>query len=134
MVQDLTEPIPRFGIKHVLLLTSLTACLLAFFRLVGPRIAFCCFCVIYGLAPTLAILGFACMRNYPLSIRLATAAGSMVAVTAAMLCLAQFTYGPNAVPWVMIGALVEWPGQFLVGATLHLIRDAEQRSRAGPEE
>ena len=118
----LSELLPRFGIKHVLLLTSLAAFLTASYLVVGPRIAFCCLCVAHGLAPTLCILCFALARNQFLAARLVAAFGVLAALTVAMLFITYLNYGKTAIPWMLVAMLVEWPGQFLVGATLYSVQ------------
>ncbi|HBE69826.1 MAG TPA: hypothetical protein DDW52_16900 [Planctomycetaceae bacterium] len=117
----LSKLLPQFGIWHILLLTSLAACMAAFYLVAGPLISFGVVCVVHGLAPTLGILCFAISRNQFLGARLVAAFGLQAMLTIAMLNLAFVNFGVTAIPWIFVAMIIEWPGQFLVGIALYLV-------------
>ncbi len=111
-----------FTIGHLLALTAILAMAMALVRALGPRASFSLLLVAYGFAPTIALLVIYAAKNYSTRARLSLGVSMLGLLALAMLLHSGLSYGSEAVYFVALGTVIEWPGQIAVLALLHLLR------------
>jgi hypothetical protein len=111
-----------FTISHLLTLTAIFAVAMALVRLLGPRASVSLLLAAYGFAPSIAMLVIYLTRNYSMKARLFLGASTLAFLAFAMLLHSGLSYGSDALYFVILGTVIEWPGQIAVLALLHLMR------------
>ena len=111
----------RYTIGNLLLLTSICALLMGTFRLLGPRLAFAFLAVTYGFAPTIAVMTMLLTRGSRPIHRLIASGITLLLLAGLMLTCSIWFYGNEATKFVLLGTLIEWPGQLAVIGCLKLL-------------
>jgi hypothetical protein len=118
----MNRDIRTFTISHLLTLTAVFAVAMAVVRFLGPRASFSLLLVAYGFAPTIAMLVIYLAKNYSTRARWLLGASTLFLLALAMLLHSGLSYGSEAIYFVALGTVIEWPGQIAVLALLHLLR------------
>jgi hypothetical protein len=129
----MVHPIQRYTIGNLLLLTAVSAVLMSVFRLLGPRLAFAVLAVTYGFAPTIAVLTIFLTRGSRPIQRGMAAALTLLLLAGLMLSCSIWFYGNEATKFVLLGTLIEWPGQLAVIGCLKLLLNPSPSSTSSAE-
>jgi hypothetical protein len=113
--------LPQFGVVRLFVAMTCVAVGAACYQFFGPKSFYGVCCVIHGLAPTLAILSFVKLNDLQVPTRMAIALLSLVLMTAAMALLTALFFNTDAVAWLLLAMLVEWPGQIPFALVLLLL-------------
>lgn len=111
----------KVSLAGIFLLTTAVAITLGLVRILGPELSFSFFLAAYAFAPSLAFLAVWWLTGYSLVVRVAVAVVLLLGFAGIMALLCGYSYGLAAVPWVLIGTAIEWPGQLAVVLCLRWI-------------
>lgn len=118
----MSRDIRKFTISHLLTLTAIVAVAMALVRFLGPRASVSLLLVAYGFAPTIAMLVIYAAKHYSTRARLLLGASTLGILALAMLLHSGMKYGSDSLYFVVLGTVIEWPGQIAVLTFLHLVR------------
>lgn len=111
----------KVSLAGIFILTTAVAIILGLARILGPELSFSFFLAAYAFAPSLAFLAVWWLNGYSLVFRVAVAIVLLLGFAGIMALLCGYSYGLGAVPWVLIGTAIEWPGQLAVVLCLRWI-------------
>ncbi len=118
---DRAKQIRKFTVSGLLELTGICAVSFALIRWLGLELSFSLLVLAYAFAPALALLAIHLMARYQRHVRYGAAAVILLFFAALMTMLCGLRFGEQAVPVVVVGTLIEWPGQLAVLVCLRLL-------------
>jgi hypothetical protein len=113
--------LPSYDVATILKITAAVALMLATVRLLGPTKSWMLFVTCYAFAPTIAMFVMWRLRRKSARHRYVSAGLTLLCFGSGMILLSGWFYGVQAMAVVVLGTLIEWPGQIAVLFCLRLI-------------
>ena len=112
----------KFTIRHLLTLTAVVAVGMGVIRLFGPTASRALLLAAYGFAPTIAMMVICLARQHSTRVKWMLGASTLALLALAMLLHSGLNYGRDALYFVALGTVIEWPGQIAVLTLLYRLR------------
>ena len=111
----------RISTRDLLYVTAGCGVVFAICRQLGPELSLSLFLILFAFGPALMLLVLSSTRQFDRLHRYGFALLTLSVVTAVTMLLCGWSWGSHTVPWLLVGAVIEWPGQAAVLVCLKLI-------------